>query len=144
MFSGKVIGATESGKNMHRGRTITFQVDEVWKGIETGEIDIKTGLNDGDCGFPFMEGKSYLIFAKANDVYGEEILTTTICQRTNGLAEASDDIAVLGKGKVIDHPAAANSHKLKSNVITGQVAGSCFLFLLVMTLVYFWRKNRKR
>ncbi|QTD41348.1 hypothetical protein [Sporosarcina sp. Te-1] len=131
----------ESDKDLHKGRTVTFQVDEVWKGIENGRIEIKTGLNSGDCGFPFVEGESYLVFANTNDFYEKDMLTTTICQRTNQLAEASDDLTVLGNGKIFDHSFETDSHK--STIQAWPVVITIFVFLVTFSLINIYRRNAK-
>src|SRR5216117_3188514 len=58
VFSGKVteIESDDSGK------TLTIDVDRAWKGISNNSVTVVTGLGDADCGFPFQEGKDYLVF----------------------------------------------------------------------------------
>src|ERR1700755_23518 len=34
-----------------------------WKGADSYEITITTGRGDGDCGFPFITGQKYLVYA---------------------------------------------------------------------------------
>ena len=100
VFSGEVIDISDNVKIINGyGKTIRFQVDESWKGIEDGEVAINTGNGGGDCGFEFEVGKSYLVYAVKSDMYSPNTLTTTICNRTVQLANANDDLIALGEGE---------------------------------------------
>ena len=61
-----------------------------WKGDKVGEIF--TSLNSGLCGFDFVVGKTYVIYAFMNED-GE--LYTNICTRTASLEQAGDDLTFL-------------------------------------------------
>ncbi len=58
-----------------------FSVTESFRGpaIAGQEIEIYTGNGGGDCGYPFAEGTSYLVYAYA----AKERLTTSICNPTS-------------------------------------------------------------
>ena len=76
---------------------VTFQVTRTWKGPVKSEISIYTGEGGGDCGYPFVVGREYLVYAfKA---FGTGPPATGICSRTTGLSQAKKDIAALGPGK---------------------------------------------
>ena len=82
-------------------RKVTVELRSVWKGCGEGEplgegrrTVVWTGLDDGDCGYDFAAGTSYLIYAFATDD-GE--LNTGICSRTRRLDAAAADLAALGE-----------------------------------------------
>jgi hypothetical protein len=72
-------------------------VEKLWKGVLPEEISIVTGRGNGDCGYRFEVGGSYLVYAYGSD---ESSLSTNICQRTAKLSVAQADLKVLGRGKV--------------------------------------------
>jgi hypothetical protein len=94
VFMGQVLEIT-TDPNMPK--TVKFQVHRSWKLVQTKEVFIMTGYGGGDCGFHFTVGVSYLVYA-----YGVDInkLSTNICQRTANLKKVTEDVKILGTGKV--------------------------------------------
>ena len=99
VFVGKVIDAAqqqvatrEDGtKEVFDVGAIRFQVMEAFAGVKGREVTIHSGTGGGDCGYWFKRGEVYLVYA-----FGElSHLGTTICSRTNPIAEASEDMAFL-------------------------------------------------
>jgi hypothetical protein len=75
--------------------TATLRVSEVWKGPERQTMQIGTAPNDGvSCGFPFEEGKEYLVYAS-----GKQDPEASGCSETKPLSEAGADLAVLGNSE---------------------------------------------
>ena len=73
---------------------VKFAIERKWNdGIEK-TLTVTTGKGGGDCGYPFVVGKKYLVYA-LND---KNTLQTNICTKT-ALAENNKDIAVLNKIK---------------------------------------------
>src|SRR5215510_6048504 len=104
VFSGKVVNADASywlGINREFPffhiivweTYMVFSVKEVWKGEVTTEIRIKSDISS--CNFNFEEGREYLVYAGGNDLGS---ISTNYCTRTARLIDASEDLAVLGKG----------------------------------------------
>ena len=78
--------------------TATLKVSEGWKGPERQTMQIGTAPNDGvSCGFPFEEGKEYLVYAS-----GKQDLEASGCSETKPLSEAGADLALLGDGQKPD------------------------------------------
>lgn len=95
VFTGEVLEVTEPpAKNF---LLVKIRVESNWKGAEGNEIVIVTGKGNGDCGFPFTVGESYLIYAYQTS---NSQLSTNICQRTALLSEAGKDITILGNKKM--------------------------------------------
>lgn len=97
VFSGKVIRVKEK-KQEHGfyGKSVLFEVNEIWKGVEHSQIMIETGSGDADCGIHFKEGVEYLVYAYED----ESKLKTYLCTRTKELSFAQDDLFVLGEGSL--------------------------------------------
>ncbi len=92
IFSGKVIEVIKI-PNAYFVK-VKFKSEKIYKGEMLNEIIVSTGLGNGDCGYRFEVGKSYLIYA-----YGDsDNLLTNICQRTSLLQE-SKDAEILDKKK---------------------------------------------
>ena len=79
------------------GYRASFEVGVGWKRVRTGEVQVYTGMWEGDCGFRFERGREYLVYADA-DPRGRGLYTST-CHRTVELGHpgAGSDIPVLHK-----------------------------------------------
>ena len=89
VFTGKV---TEVD---HRSGKTKFQVDRIWKGARAGEIVISGG--NSSCDWYFEKGESYLVYALSSPE--TRTYTTHKCTRTGRLADATEDLEVLGEGQ---------------------------------------------
>jgi hypothetical protein len=98
VFSGEVVRIDRpSGPTWSSGdpETDTFRISESWKGPEGGMLEVKTPVADMSCGFPFEEGREYLVYA-SEDRRG---LTVFLCGETRPLSAAGASLAVLGDGE---------------------------------------------
>lgn len=104
VYSGEVVGFEKPPPNttMVEGTmmtvmgggtaTVTLRVSNVWKGPRQQTVTIRTGADSGGgCGYPFEEGREYL-------VYAGEGMTADLCSETKPLSEASADLEALGDG----------------------------------------------
>ena len=73
---------------------VTFAISKVWKGTDQPTIEVLTSASSASCGFEFVQGEEYLVYASES----EGRLQTNLCSRTALLAMAGDDLAVLGAG----------------------------------------------
>ncbi|HXN49392.1 MAG TPA: carboxypeptidase regulatory-like domain-containing protein [Bryobacteraceae bacterium] len=73
---------------------VRFEVTEPFIGMEGRgkEVEVVTGVWDGDCGFRFDRGQSYVVYAGESE---DGQLATGICSRTAELDRAQDDLAYL-------------------------------------------------
>lgn len=76
---------------------IDFDVLTVWKGAIVKKAVVFTGHGGGDCGYHFMEGGEYLVYAS------EEAPWVGICGRTAPFAVGVSDLRELGPGTEIDY-----------------------------------------
>ncbi|MFN2491700.1 MAG: carboxypeptidase-like regulatory domain-containing protein [Pyrinomonadaceae bacterium] len=44
-------------------RVVRFSVDSPFRGVESAEVEVMTGLGDADCGFGFVNAQQYLVYA---------------------------------------------------------------------------------
>lgn len=102
VFAGRVLEVKEQRHlNGSMTKAALFEVSHIWKGGTESQIIIHTGSGGGDCGINFEKSKEYLVFAHTSTMYGgKELFITIICDRTNVLGQAQEDLAVLGEGKV--------------------------------------------
>lgn len=94
IFVGEVIegnsveSLSERLKNNSKDLSFTFKVTQNFLGTEENKnIVVHTGFGFGDCGVPFQNGETYLVYAYEFD--GK--LKTTICTRTRLAARVDKD-----------------------------------------------------
>lgn len=97
-------GKHNLSKELHYGDTIEWFTNEVTIKVTTNLksggaefVTIYTGMGDGDCGFNFQIGKSYLVYANNETQDGEELLRTNICTRTAEVTSDFDELTTLKK-----------------------------------------------
>ena len=74
---------------------VTLVVRESWAGASEEEISVVTATDCGRCGYGFMVGGDYLVYAHGYRSEAERLPQTGLCTRTRALAEAQDDIVAL-------------------------------------------------
>ncbi|MBI5001777.1 hypothetical protein HZC31_00160 [Candidatus Woesearchaeota archaeon] len=116
----------------------SFTVQEYWKGVLSEPLIIHTGQGGGDCGFSFEEGKSYLVYAYA-DESGD--LHTNICSRTALLSDAEGDLVRLGNGFAPIETIVGYNYS-EENIF------NILVFVLILLLISFvifssYKKNKK-
>jgi hypothetical protein len=68
-------------------------VSRAYRGASDSDFEVVTGEGNGDCGYSFVVGQQYLIYA--HRVAGGKRLTTGICSLTKPLAAAREDLEYL-------------------------------------------------
>src|SRR2546421_1580351 len=70
VFAGVVIDSAEQRRVNREGVTtvydvgsIRFAVQETFKGIDNKQVEIHSGTGGGDCGYWFLRGQVYLVYA---------------------------------------------------------------------------------
>jgi hypothetical protein len=90
------LGLVERFEMKGSGRIATIRVQTVWKGLEASRLYVATGGGDGDCGYHFIVGIEYIVFARQGPW---NMLQTNICSRTKQASGgAVDDLKALGSG----------------------------------------------
>lgn len=90
LFLGNVVSLHQvsDGKSLARINIVTLSVHESFRGPSEKTIVVRTYATPGLCGFPFEQGKTYLVDASGTD----ENLWTDSCSFTRDAEFASNDI----------------------------------------------------
>ncbi|MGM0883256.1 MAG: hypothetical protein ACQEXQ_19735 [Bacillota bacterium] len=143
VFAGRVLEVQEY-RNLNGSvtKSTLFEISQIWKGGSESQIIIHTGGGGGDCGYHFEEGKEYLVYAHPSTMYGDkELLVTIICDRTNVLAQAQEDLAILGEGKVPTEQVILEDELNRIHpYVWFAVLG---IVVMIMIVFFIWRKVRK-
>lgn len=116
------------------GRSVTFEVEESWRGVDTTHFTVQTGWG-GDCGYRFQEGKQYLVYAHQ---FTDIPFFTGICSRTTALASATEDLnylQTLPKLELTYTPSRLNPLMLGLGIVLGST---------IVLGVVIWRRRRIR
>lgn len=162
VFTGTVVSVTPINQNAPGGiysRTppsneVVFSVLSVWKGVLRPHVTVLTGTGSGDCGYGFMAGETYLVYAHSSQPgspvfyvgnarvelpLGEQQFGTSICARTAPLAQAVADLSQLGPGA---QPAQNDLAVLVLDNLLAVVAGMAALIIVI--ILYLLRRARRR
>jgi hypothetical protein len=74
-------------------RHFRFRIQESFFGVEGKDVEVTSGLGNGDCGINFGEGRTYLVYAHRDPK--TKRLYVGICSRTQPLITAADDLVYL-------------------------------------------------
>lgn len=98
VFEGRVLAikALPGDAGASDGKTqVTFAVVRTWKGLDREEqVDIVTNSSGALCGYTFASDTSYLVYTEGQ----AGALAVNACSRTRPIADAAEDLAVLGAG----------------------------------------------
>ena len=145
VFKGEVIGVVDAKENstlQSSADPIAFiiKVDEIWKGIDQTEVVIYTERDSASCGFNFIEGHEYLIYASKS----EGDLHVSLCSRTTDLTSAAADIDILGKGTEPNEQVNIDQEELQGKS-DWRIIDIIAVFLLGLAVLgaYFVYRSRK-
>lgn len=91
VFMGKVVSFELTGDAFFP-RLAKFSVTKIWKGGRSAVNEILTANNSAACGYDFLVGESYVVYA---DEYGDGKLHTYFCTRTKRVHESAEDLKYL-------------------------------------------------
>ncbi|MFN7972360.1 MAG: hypothetical protein U0166_08425 [Acidobacteriota bacterium] len=94
VFVGKVVKVEPTKGAEKDGITAVLEVSKAWKGIETARVSVATNAHGSLCGFGFVVGTEYMVYA---DGKSAAELSTSACTRSRPAAEADDDLRALGE-----------------------------------------------
>lgn len=98
LFEGRVLSIDDiagASPATNGEKKITLAVVRTWKGLENEEkVEVYTNGSSAACGYPFALDVSYLLYTRTH----EGRITVSNCSRTRPIAEAGQDLAVLGAG----------------------------------------------
>ena len=87
VFAGRVVKLEPGGQDR---LVAQFKILQVYKGLTTKEIEIRTDASSAGCGYPFELQAEYLIYAT-----GKEQLEVSLCSRSKILRQAKEDLDLL-------------------------------------------------
>lgn len=140
IFSGKVVDIKEKlSLKGYTTKSVLFEVTNTWKGVEQSQIIITSGQGGGDCGYNFIKGEEYLVYANESIMYGTKSLISTICNRTYVLSSSQEDLEILGEGQPpIEEVNLIDKHNRNQIYIWATVA------VAIGIVVFFILNKRKR
>lgn len=94
VFTGEVTGITKNDATPFGGLEVTLRVKKVWKGAPEQEVKVHTAGTSAACGYPFVVGKTYLVYAVRDEA---DPLRVSLCSRTALLEDAGEDLEFLGR-----------------------------------------------
>jgi hypothetical protein len=94
VFSGVVTNIAKNEATRFGGLEVTLRVKKVWKGAPGEEIKVHTAGSSAACGYPFVQGKTYLVYAVHDDA---DPMRVSLCSRTALLEDAGEDLEFLGR-----------------------------------------------
>ncbi len=98
VFAGEVVDLKKGDKiwSSVPSTMVSFRVSEVWKGPERETLEVSTPSQGGACGYPFSEGRKYLVYAE-----GKKRMKVDSCGETTPLSEVSANLEALGNGETL-------------------------------------------
>lgn len=140
VFQGEVVNIGKRVKGeFAKLRQYTFDVELVWKGEPKRRIILYS--YDGDsasCGLSFEAGERYLIYAYAEE---DGRLVTNLCSGNLKLAEADEDLKLLGPGTEV--PEEPDSYETKQTNSTPAIPAILIILTALLVLgAYISLKSR--
>jgi len=137
VFAGEVTRIEVKQKSLKGTKLLVhFNVLQTWKGIEHSSVTVATGIGDGDCGYPFVKGKEYIVYAKET-LNG---LETVVCDRTKEIEHAEEDLGALGEGEL---PTVQREPFTETKQIY-LIYGLILFGILILGMFFMVRKVKKR
>ena len=139
VFVGKVLSVTTlynpatklSGKTPYH--EVKLEVEKSWKLIDRREVTIVTeNIYQNTCG-SFSKGETYLVYA---DRMNDNLFISSL-SRTNRIADADEDLKVLGEARLPLQPGEFRSHNI---ILYGILV--CVVSALVIG-IFLFRLNKK-
>jgi len=137
VFTGEVTNIAQNEETRFGGLEVTLRVKKVWKGAPAEEVKVHTAGSSAACGFPFVQGKTYLVYAVHDDA---DPMRVSLCSRTALLEDAGEDIEFLGRpSNELDAPTGPKSNdsevKHKDHCSASTQSGYGASFALTMLLL---------
>ena len=71
--------------------SVEIEIEEAYLGVSGKTVTVRTAMNGAACGYHFVKGESYVVFASKTPIG----LHVSLCSHTRPVKEAADDIAYL-------------------------------------------------
>ena len=129
VFSGKVIGIDRPAIMITTADEVkyTFEVYNVWKGVNKDQIEVYSALDSVSCGYEFKLDEEYLVYTYES----EGKLISGLCNYPKLLSEAGNEINELSQLTNVENPPMVdNSIWKNSNLLIYAI-----VFILVLVFV---------
>jgi MYXO-CTERM domain-containing protein len=139
VFTGEVTDIKPNEATRFGGLEVTLRVKRLWKGEPKAEIKVHTAGSSAACGYTFVKGETYLVYALRDDA---DPMRVSLCSRTTHIDSAKEDLRFLGKpSHRLDD---GRSNKGKCGAAPAGTGGSGFglLALLLIGAVLAIRRRR--
>ena len=136
VFSGEVIDIERNEATRFGGLEVTLRVLKVWKGDPHEEIKVHTAGSSAACGYTFVKGETYLVYALRDDA---DPMRVSLCSRTTPIDNAKDDLRFLGKPL---HEPGSSRGKCAAAPPGTDGPGFELLFLILLGSVLAVRRSR--
>lgn len=76
-----------------RERVVRLKVTEAFRGVDVGDLTVRTAASSASCGFSFEAGRAYVVFADSDPFSGA--LTVSLCSSTGLVEQSAEELAYL-------------------------------------------------
>jgi MYXO-CTERM domain-containing protein len=139
VFTGEVTKIEPNAATRFGGLEVTFRVDRVWKGDPNPEIKVHTAGSSAACGYAFLEGETYLVYAVRDNA---DPMRVSLCSRTTPIESAKEDLRFLGKPLHEFDDSRSNNGKCAAAPANTDGPGFGLLVLLLLGAVLAMRRRR--
>lgn len=130
VFTGEVIDIEKNRSTPFGGLEVTLRVKQLWKGDPAEEIKVHTAGSSAACGYGFVEGTTYLVYAVRDDA---DPLRVSLCSRTAPVERAKEDLDALGK-PIHVFEGRKRGCSVSATVVGGSEIAGGLLFLIGLAL----------
>lgn len=140
VFTGTVSSIRPALLPLDTGKTVTFDVDQTWKGVTDKKMTVATAKDSAECGFPFTADQQYLVYARNE---GGQRLSASLCSRTKELARAQTDLDELGAPEHDFATLASSGQANDRGIAPRLLLGFATIAVIVGGLFYLTRERKK-
>jgi MYXO-CTERM domain-containing protein len=139
VFTGEVIDIQPNEATRFGGLEVTFRVRQLWKGDPNPEIKVHTAGSSAACGYTFLEGETYLVYAVRDNA---DPMRVSLCSRTTPIESAKEDLRFLGKPSHQFDTSRGSKGKCSAAPANTDGPGFGLLALLLVGAVIAMRRRR--
>jgi len=132
VFSGRVVDIRNGP--IEGFYSVEFMVNQSWEGVYSRTVTVLTAMNEAGCGYGFVKGKSYLVYADGKDQY----LRVSLCSETQELEYAQYELNLLGNNTL-----PLNEREPKTQMTPNWIFLGAILIIAVIATTLIYKRFRK-